>query len=169
MDGNTASPRWNPRCCQKGVVLARRFYGDRRVNGAFIRKGWKEWVDKGFPRDPKTGAAPKENMSRGWDGWVKVPHETAYKYHAKALENIARAYSGDEGKRRLLAQGYDPDMVNAIGGAGTRVMKHRGGMAKQGELRIFGAPRFGNSLALLDHHVRGVPPEEAKGSGTWDS
>ena len=57
--GNKASSRWDPRCCQKGLVLARRFYGDRRVSGAFLRKGFKEWVDKGFPRDAVTGAAPR--------------------------------------------------------------------------------------------------------------
>ncbi|NGZ26974.1 MAG: molybdopterin-dependent oxidoreductase [Magnetococcales bacterium] len=169
LSGNGASHRWDPRCCQKGLVLARRFYGDRRVNGAFIRKGFKEWVDKGFPRDKKTAAPPKELMRRGWDSWVKVGHDVAYSYHAKAIMNIAKTYSGDEGKARLLAQGYDPLMVEQVGGAGTRVMKHRGGMALQGILRIFGAFRFGNSLALLDSHIRGVKPEDAKGSGSWDS
>lgn len=78
--GNKASPRWDPRCCQKGLVLARRFYGDRRVNGAFLRKGFKEWADKGFPRDAATGAAPKELMRRGWDSWVN--------------KAISRCYSG---------------------------------------------------------------------------
>ncbi len=167
--GNTASPRWDPRCCQKGLVLARRFYGDRRVKGAFLRKGFKEWVDKGFPRDPVTGAAPKELMQRGWDSWIKVPHETAYEYHAKVLMNVARTYSGEEGRKRLLAQGYDPDMVNAAEGAGTRVMKFRGGMAFQGTVRIFGNFRMANSLALLDAHVRGTGPEDAKGAASWDS
>ncbi|MBF0159672.1 MAG: molybdopterin-dependent oxidoreductase [Magnetococcales bacterium] len=167
--GNQASHRWDPRCCQKGLVLARRFYGDRRVNGAFVRKGFKEWVDKGFPRDGKTGAAPRELMQRGWDSWVRVSHEEAYQYHARALHNIAKTYSGDKGKELLLAQGYDPDMVGQIGGAGTRVTKFRGGMAKQGAVRIFGAFRMGNSMALLDHYLRGVTPEEAKGSGSWDS
>jgi len=167
--GNQASHRWDPRCCQKGLVLARRFYGDRRVKGAFIRKGFKEWADHGFPRDPATGAAPRELMNRGWDSWVKVPYADAYRYHAAALVNIARTYSGEQGRKYLLAQGYDPDMVEAVGGAGTRVMKHRGGMAKQGACRIFGTFRFGNSLALLDAHVRGVGPEEALGSGSWDS
>jgi len=167
--GNKASHRWDPRCCQKGLVLARRFYGDRRVNGAFLRKGFKEWADKGFPRDPKTGAAPKELMRRGWDSWVRVPHETAFQYHAKTLHNIAKTYSGDKGKEYLLAQGYDPDMVDQVGGAGTRVMKFRGGMAKQGILRIVGAFRMGNSMALLDAKVRGVKEEDAKGSGAWDS
>ena len=129
--GNKASARWDPRCCQKGLVLARRFYGDRRVNGAFLRKGFKDWVDKGFPRDPVTAAAPKELMRRGWDSWVKVSHEEAFAYHAKTLMNIAQTYSGEDGTKRLLAQGYDPDMAAAAGGAGTRVMKFRGGMAKQ--------------------------------------
>ena len=167
--GNKASHRWDPRCCQKGLVLARRFYGDRRVNGAFLRKGFKDWVDRGFPRDPNTGAAPKELMHRGWDNWERVPYEVAFQYHTKALYNIAKTYSGEQGKQYLLAQGYDPDMVEQVGGAGTRVMKFRGGMAKQGVLRIVGAFRMGNSMALLDAHVRGVPEEEAKGSGAWDS
>ena len=167
--GNRASARWDPRCCQKGLVLARRFYGDRRVNGAFLRKGFKDWADQGFPRDPATGAAPRELMRRGWDSWVKVGHEEAFAYHAKALLNVAQTYSGDEGKKRLLAQGYDPDMVEPVGGAGTRVMKFRGGMAKQGAIRIFGAFRMGNSMALLDANVRKVADDDAKGSGSWDS
>ena len=167
--GNKSSARWDPRCCQKGLVLARRFYGDRRVNGAFLRKGFKEWVDKGFPRDPATGAAPPELMRRGWDSWVKVSHAEAAAYHAKTLLNIAQSYSGDDGKKRLLAQGYDPDMVDVVGGAGTRVMKFRGGMAKQGAIRIFGCFRMANAMGLLDSHVRKVPEEEAKGAGTWDS
>ena len=169
LDGNKASHRWDPRCCQKGLVLARRFYGDRRVKGAFMRKGFKEWVDRGFPRDPATGAAPKAFMRRGWDSWLKVSHEEAYRYHALALYNVAKTYSGDAGRQYLLAQGYDPDLVAQTGGAGTRVLKFRGGMAMQGALRVFGAFRMGNSMALLDHHLRGVPPEEARGAGTWDS
>ena len=167
--GNQASHRWDPRCCQKGLVLARRFYGDRRINGAFLRKGFKEWADRGFPRDPHTGAAPKEWLRRGWDTWIKVTHEEAYRYHALALANIGQTYSSEQGKKFLLAQAYDPDMVEQIGGAGTRVMKFRGGMAKQGAVRIFGMFRFANSMALLDQYQRKVKPEDAKGGSTWDS
>ncbi len=29
--GNQATARWEPRCCQKGLALTRRFYGDRRA------------------------------------------------------------------------------------------------------------------------------------------
>lgn len=29
--GNRASPRWDPRCCHKGLVMGRRLYGDRCV------------------------------------------------------------------------------------------------------------------------------------------
>lgn len=163
LSGNRASARWDPRCCQKGLVLARRFYGDRRINGAFLRRGFKEWVDRGFPRDPVTGAPPRELFRRGFDHWACVSHEEAYHYHARALYNIAETYSGEDGRQRLLAQGYDADMVAQCGGAGTAVLKFRGGMAKQGAVRIFGAFRFANSMALLDAHLRGVGPDQARG------
>lgn len=169
LSGNRASARWDPRCCQKGLVLGRRLYGDRRVKGALVRRGFKEWVDKGFPRDPATGRAPADLMKRGWDSFVRLPYEDAYALHAKALENIARTYSGPEGAAYLLAQGYDPAMVEAAGGAGIRTSKVRGGMAKLGATRIFGTFRFGNMLALLDAHVRGLGPDKALGSGSWDS
>ena len=169
LQGNQTSHRWDPRCCQKGLVLARRFYGDRRVNGAFLRKGFKEWVDRGFPRDPATGAAPKELMRRGWDGWVRVPHQVAYAYHAKALNNVAQTYSGEQGRKYLEAQGYDHDMIEAAHDAGTRVMKFRGGMAYQGATRIFGAYRFAQGMALLDAKIRNLPAKDAMGGGYFDS
>lgn len=169
LSGNGSSHRWDPRCCQKGLVLGRRIYGDRRVNGCMVRKGFKEWVDKGFPRDPKTGAAPRELMRHGFDSWVKVTHEEAYAYHAKALENIARTYTGEQGKQYLEAQGHDPDMIAAMEGAGTRALKFRGGMALLGTIRLLGQYRLANTMALLDAKIRGVGPEQAKGAGVWDS
>ena len=51
---------------------------------------------------------------------------------AKALVSIAARYSGERGKERLLAQGYQPEMVDATGGAGTRCIKMRGGMGLLG-------------------------------------
>lgn len=167
--GHGASPRWDPRCCQKGLVLGRRFYGDRRVNGAFLRQGFKDWVDAGFPRDAETGAVPARYLRRGVDSWVRVSHEEAYRYHALAYLNIAQTYSGEQGARYLQAQGYDPAMIAALEGAGVRTFKHRGGMGLLGATRILANFRMGNSLALLDAHVRGVGPDEAKGSGAWDS
>jgi nitrate reductase / nitrite oxidoreductase, alpha subunit len=169
LSGHRASARWDPRCCQKGLVLGRRLYGDRRVKGAFVRKGFKEWVERGFPRDPATGRAPAELMKRGWDGFLHVDYEEAYRLHARALENIAHTYSGEQGRRHLLAQGYDPAMVDATGGAGVRTLKVRGGMAKLGVTRIAGTYRFGNMLALLDSRVRNVGPDQAAGAGFWDS
>ncbi len=169
LSGNRASHRWDPRCCQKGLVLGRRLYGDRRVKGAFVRKGFKEWAERGFPRDAQTGRAPAELMKRGWDGFVRVPYEEAHALHARALENITRSYTGDQGKRYLLAQGYDPAMVEAMSGAGIRTLKFRGGMAKLGITRIVGTYRMANMVALLDAHVRGVGPDKALGGGLWDS
>ncbi|MBI2206612.1 MAG: molybdopterin-dependent oxidoreductase [Candidatus Rokubacteria bacterium] len=169
LSGHRASHRWDPRCCQKGLVLGRRLYGDRRVKGAFVRKGFKAWVEKGFPRDPATGKAPADLMKRGWDGFVRMPFADAHALHAKALANIATTYSGDTGKKYLLAQGYDAAMVDAAGGSGVRTLKVRGGMAKLGVTRIVGTYRFGNMLALLDSHVRKVGPDRALGAGFWDS
>ena len=129
LSGHRASARWD-------LVLGRRLYGDRRIKGAYVRKGFKEWVERGFPRDPETGRAPAELMKRGWDGFERVDFDVAYTLHAKALENIARTYSGEAGTRFLLAQGYDPVMVDTLGGAGIRTSKVRGGMAKLGATRV---------------------------------
>src|SRR3990170_6877405 len=38
--GLKASHRWEPRCCNKGLSLMRRFYGDRRVKAPMVRKGF---------------------------------------------------------------------------------------------------------------------------------
>ncbi len=102
-------------------------------------------------------------MKRGWDGFVRIPYAEAYALHAKALENITRTYSGEQGKQYLLAQGYDPAMVDAMAGAGVRTIKVRGGMAKLGATRIVGTYRFGNMLALLDAAVRGVGADRGPG------
>lgn len=167
--GNRASHRWDPRCCQKGLALTRRFYGDRRVKYPMVRKGFKEWVEAGFPRDPETGAPKMDTRLRGEDSWVKVSWEEAYDIAARTYINIAQTYSGEQGSRYLERQGYDPDMIKALGGAGVRTLKLRGSMALLGIARVFGMYRLGNMLALLDHHVRGVPPEKAVGATTWDS
>ncbi len=167
--GNQASARWDPRCCQKGLALTRRFYGDRRVRRPMIRKGFKAWVDAGFPRDPQTGKPPAEYFQRGWDGWEPADWDTAAEYVAKALVNIATTYSGEKGAAYLKAQGYDPETIAATKGAGTQVLKFRGGMPLLGVTRVFGLYRVANSMALLDAKVRGVGPDQALGGRGWDN
>ncbi|MCS7465876.1 molybdopterin-dependent oxidoreductase [Stieleria sp. ICT_E10.1] len=168
--GNKASPRWEPRVCQKGLALVRRFYGDRRCKRPLVRKGFKEWADAGFPRDPETGAVDADRyLNRGRDPWVAVTWDEAFQYSAKAMKNIAETYSGEDGKQRLLKQGYDPLMVDATEGAGTQTLKFRGGMAALGATRIFAQYRMANSMALLDSKVRGVEPEDAIGARGWDN
>ncbi|WP_420264640.1 molybdopterin-dependent oxidoreductase [Candidatus Magnetominusculus dajiuhuensis] len=167
--GNKASHRWDPRICQKGVGLVRRLYGDRRVKSAMIRKGFKDWVDKGFPRDKETGKPPVEYMKRGEDKWLKVSWDEVYDITAKTLRNVAETYSGEQGTKYLHKQGYDPAVVEATHGAGVQTLKFRGGMALLGATRIFGYYRFANMLALLDAKVRNVKPEDALGARGWDS
>ncbi len=136
--GNKASHRWDPRICQKGISLVRRIYGDRRVKGAMVRKGFKDWVEAGFPRDPETARPPEKYFKRGDDKWLKLPWEEAYELAAKTLHSISSTYSGDKGNEYLLKQGYDPAMVETMHKAGTQTIKCRGGMAFLGATRIFG-------------------------------
>jgi nitrate reductase / nitrite oxidoreductase, alpha subunit len=168
--GNPASHRWEPRACQKGIGLTQRFYGDRRVKGAMVRSGYLRWVEDGFPRDPDTGLADQRYFSnRGQDDWVRMSHEDAYAIVARALVEIATAYSGDDGADRLAAQGYDPAMIEAMNGAGTQSLKFRGGMPFLGATRTFGLYRFANMLSLLDSHVRGTDADSALGARGWDN
>lgn len=171
--GNKASFRWDPRICNKGVAMVRRFYGDRRVRGAYVRKGFLQWVKDGFPRNPETGAMPPEYHRRGEEEWVKVSYEEAFEIVAKALINITTTYSGEKGAELLRKQGYDEASIERwLGedaGAGTRLIKVRGGMPLLSALRLLGWYRFGNMLALLDTHIRGVPPEEARGAVGFDN
>jgi len=167
---NAASSRWDPRVCISGLAYVRRFYSDRRVKAAFVRKGFKAWVDDGFPRDPETGLPPKKYFEgRGKEGFVKLGWDEVFTMAAKALVNIAEAYSGESGKARLEKQGYDPAMVEAMGLAGTRTIKCRGGMPFIAPFRVGGLYRFANSLALLDSYIRGVEPKDAKGGRGWDN
>jgi len=170
LNGNRASQRWDPRCCQKGLALVRRFYGDRRCKRPMVRQGFKQWIDDGMPRDPQTGAIDADRyLNRGSDPWIDVSFEEAFRLSAKAFVDIARTYTGDEGQRKLLAQGYDPLMVEATGGAGTQVMKFRGGMPPLGMTRIFAQYRIANAMALLDDRIRGTGPANAVGARGWDN
>lgn len=167
--GNKASPRWDPRICQKGIGLVRRIYGNRRVKTPMIRKGFKEWADAGFPRDPVTKAPDKKYFNRGRDGWLRIGWDEAYETAAKAFANIAQTYSGAEGAEALKKQDYDESMIRAMDQAGTQTIKLRGGMAFLGMTRIYGLYRFANMLALLDDSIRKVGPEKAHGARGWDS
>ncbi len=89
LEGNQASGRWDPRCCQKGLALARRFYGDRRCKRPMVRRGFKQWIDDGQPRDPKTGEIDRKYLQRGIDGWVVATWDEAFDMSAKVLSNIA--------------------------------------------------------------------------------
>ncbi|MBI2462016.1 MAG: molybdopterin-dependent oxidoreductase [Candidatus Rokubacteria bacterium] len=166
--GNRATHRWEPRCCQKGLTMMRRFYGDRRVKAPMVRKGFLQWVEQGFPRGAD-GRPPGELFQRGTDEWVKVSWERALEVAAQALVNIATTYSGASGQALLRAQGYDPAMVEATRGAGTQTVKVRGGMPLLGATRIYGHYRFGNALALLDAWIRKVGPDQALGARGWDN
>ena len=166
--GNQASHRWDPRLCQKGLAMVRKVYGPRRVKYPSVRKGFLEWRNAGFPRNPN-GSIPGEYLNRGKEPFVRVSFEEASQIVAQSMINIATTYSGDKGKELLKAQGYDEAMVEATKGAGTQVLKFRGGMPLLGATRLFGFYRFANSAALLDEKIRGVDKNDALGARGWDN
>lgn len=168
--GNKSSARWDPRICISGLAYVRRFYSDRRIKGAFVRKGFKEWADAGFPRHPRTGRPHMRYVAgRGKEPFIKVSWDEAFEMAARAVINVAATYSGEAGRRWLTAQGYDQDMIGALESAGTRTIKCRGGMPFIAPFRVGGLYRFANMLALLDAHLRGVGPGEARGGRGWDN
>lgn len=168
LQGNQTTGRWDPRCCNKGIALTRRFYGDRRVRYPMVRAGFKRWVEAGFPRDAE-GKPPAEMMRRGHDTFERVSWDTAAEMVAKTLKNVAETYSGDAGANKLRAQGYDPDTITAMRGAGVQALKFRGGMPLLGVTRVMGQYRLAQSMALLDARVRGVGPDQALGARGWDN
>ncbi|MBI5505714.1 MAG: molybdopterin-dependent oxidoreductase [Deltaproteobacteria bacterium] len=168
LDGAGASHRWDPRVCQKGLALTRRFYGDRRLRHCMVRAGWKKWVEAGFPRGAD-GRPPIEYFNRARDEWVRMTHDQAATLVAKAMVNIAETYTGEAGAKRLEAQHYDPATIATVNGVGTQVMKFRGGMPLLGMTRVFGMYRLANSMALLDAKIRGVGADKAVGGRGFDN
>ncbi len=167
--GNHATEHWNPRGCAKGYTFHRRIYGPYRLKGPVLRTGWKEWADAGFPSlsdDPSLRSRFRFD-DRGNDTFEPVSWEEAGRYVARGLMAIARTYSGDEGRRRFMADGYVEEMLTHWENAGTRTMKIGSCLPIHGLVGKFGIFRFANMMGLVDHHARGVPAEEAKGARDW--
>ncbi|KRT69489.1 MAG: putative nitrate oxidoreductase subunit alpha, nitrate reductase 1, alpha subunit [Candidatus Rokubacteria bacterium CSP1-6] len=167
--GNRATANWNPRQCAKGYTFHRVLYGPYRLKHPIVRRGWKAWADAGFPELTPELKSKYMFDSRGQDEFIQISWEDAFRDIAKALVAIAERYSGDKGKERLLAQGYQPEMVEATGGAGTRTIKMRGGMGLLGVIGKYGMYRLNNSLALLDAMIRRVHPDQAKAGRNWSN
>lgn len=170
MYGNRATKSWHPRGCPKGYTFQRRVYGPYRLKGPVLRKGWKQWVDDGCPSlsdNPQLRTQYKFD-DRGDDIFVRVSWEQASDYVAQGLTAIAATYSGDDGQRRLLADGYDRDLLTHWNGAGTSTMKLGSNLPIHGMVGKFGIYRLANQFGLLDHHVRGVPADKAVGGRAWN-
>lgn len=167
--GNNATPNWNPRQCAKGYTFHRLAYGPYRLKHPIVRRGWRQWAEDGFLELTPENKTKYKFDSRGTDTFEKVSWDEVYTYISKALMAIAQRYSGEEGKKKLLAQGYPPEMVEAAQGAGTRTLKMRGGMGLLGVFGKYGMYRLCNTMALLDCHIRGVDEKEAKAGRAWSN
>jgi nitrate reductase alpha subunit len=168
--GNKATKAWNPRGCPKGYTMQRRVYGPYRLKGPVLRKGWKQWADDGFPSlsDQVELRTKYKFDDRGNDSYVRLSWNEAFQYVAAGMEATSRTYSGEEGAKRLAKDGYEQVMIDQVQGAGTRVIKIGSNLPIHGVIGKFGIYRFANLLGLLDHHVRGVPPEKARGARDWN-
>jgi nitrate reductase alpha subunit len=167
--GNHATSNWGNRHCAKGYTFHRILYGPYRLKHPIVRKGWKRWADAGFPELTKERKALYKFDSRGTDKFERLSWEQAFDYIARGTVAIAKRYSGEAGAKLLNEQGYVPEMIQEMGGAGTRTIKMRGGMGLLGVMGKYGMYRLCNSLALLDVHVRGVKLEDAKAGRTWSN
>ncbi|MFQ5411897.1 MAG: nitrate oxidoreductase subunit alpha, partial [Phycisphaerae bacterium] len=167
--GNKATHNWNPRQCAKGYTFHRLVYGPYRLKHPIIRKGWKAWADDGYPELTPENKTKYKFDSRGTDTHIRIGWEDAFRYIAKAYVAVAKRYSGKAGADRLRKQGYPEEMIEEMGGAGTRTFKMRGGMGLLGVIGKYGMYRLNNSMALLDAHVRGVGPDEARGGRNWSN
>jgi nitrate reductase alpha subunit len=167
--GNKATANWNPRQCAKGYTFHRVVYAPYRLKYPLMRAGWKRWADDGFPPLTNELRSKYKFDARGSDEFLRVTWEEANRAIAKAYVALAQTYSGEQGRQRLLDQGYEPEMVAETKGAGTRCFKFRGGMGLLGVLGKYGAYRLANSMALLDAKVRGVDEEHALGGRLWSN
>src|SRR3990170_4394878 len=138
--GNRGTFAHNPRMCLKGPLM---------------RKGWKQWMDDGSPELTPEAKTKYKFNARFLDDMMRVSWDTAFTYIAKAFVVIAQRYSGEAGARRLREQGYAPEMIEMMKGAGTRTFKHRAGMPVLGIIGKMGNTRFnGGILPLVDTYIR---------------
>jgi nitrate reductase alpha subunit len=165
---SSIAPIWEPRGCLKGYTLMRRFYSPHRLRYPMVRKGWQEWARAGFPAG-EDGKVPEQYLKRGEDEYVRVSWEEALTLSAQGLMHIAGKYSGEKGADLLQKQGYPEEMIRAMNGAGTQVLKFRPGMGLLGITRIMAMVRFANMLQLLDVKFRNVGPEDALGARYWSN
>ena len=167
--GNHATRNWNPRQCAKGYTFHRVVYGPYRLKYPVVRRGWKRWADDGFPVLDDALREKYLFSRRGEDVFERLPWSDAFSYIAKGFHAVARTYSGDAGRKLLLSQGYEPEMVEAMKGAGTRTMKFRGGMGLLGVFGKYGMYRLSNTTAFLDRKVRGVKDGDALAGRNWSN
>ena len=117
--------------------------GGCAIHGA---RGLQGWVDAGFPREDD-GRPPEEYFNRG-PRRMGARHARARRRTivAAALKNIATTYSGEKGQKLLLQHRATMSRSSqATKGAGTQVLKFRGGMPLLGMTRVFGMYRMANS------------------------
>jgi nitrate reductase alpha subunit len=103
---------------------------------------------RGFSAARRTGCPPRSTSTAGATPGCESPTTKPRRSRRRSLKNVAQTYTGEEGQKKLLEQHYDVSAIKATQGAGTQVLKFRGGMPLFGITRVFGMYRLANSMAL---------------------
>jgi hypothetical protein len=116
--GNTASVHWNPRGCPKGYTLTRRIYGPYRLKQPLLRAGWKRWADDGFPELTAANRDEYKFTTRGTDTFEPVTWTRRSPIWPRERSTSPRPTAAQTA-RSAQAEGYQPEMIEEMGGAGT--------------------------------------------------
>jgi nitrate reductase alpha subunit len=169
LQGNGTTHRWDPRICQKGLALTRRFYGDRRVRHPMVRKGFKRGTTR-VSRAPRTGCPPKEYFDRARDAWVRVTHDEAAAIAAAGAEehrrDVHRRGGQEEAARPALRRRVRRGDAGR-GHAGAEVPRRHA--AARHHARVRHVPRGELDGAARRARIRKVGPDKALGARGFDN
>ncbi len=143
-NGKAATAAWNPRGCLKGFTFTRRLYGPYRLKFPMVRAGWKEWADDGFPAADAEDRRKKYKFASRGHRHLRARHvgRGDRPTWRRGSSRSRRRTAATRARSVLAAEGYQPEMIEDMGGAGTRTMKLRGGMGLPGVMGKYGMYRM---------------------------
>ena len=168
--GNRGTFAHNPRMCLKGLYLPSPGLRTLSLKGAVDAEG-VERVDGRRLAGADARNQAKYKLKAGiWTICCASPGIPPLPMSPKALIVIATRYSGEAGRRRLREQGYPPEMIEMMKGAGVRIFKHRAGMPVLGIIGKMVNTRFnGGCHCPVGYLDPKVGPDQAQGGRYWSN
>ena len=126
-----------------------------RAASCMVRAGFKQWVEAGLPARRRRPAAARVLQARPGRVGARHARRGGRRSSPRRSKNIAETYTRRGGHRSGSRRSTTTRRsIEATQGAGTQVLKFRGGMPLLGITRVFGMYRMANSMALLDAKIR---------------